>query len=494
MTVTPPTDTHADAGRSFARLLGASLAIWGLALALLSARAVVWLAEGRATSGLVLLGVVVLGRMLGAGVSEEWTTRAAARQRHRYRRVVTTLMVRPRREGERGRSDLAHAIEDVSSLPALDVLSASARVASLGLIVLFWTAGFLPLAIVVALLGVAVPLYLRAGRRSNAMDADFRTRRAVLESRQLELIGHAPDLRALGAVSYGANEIAAISDSEHMIVERAVRVSLSSSLVTEFLAGVSVGLVAMVVGFGLLDGRISLLRALIAVLVTAELFGHVRRYGVAFHRREDATSAQAVLDAHDPLDVSSDGTLLEVEALTTHASDSRVDLRVKRGDRVLVTGPSGSGKTTLLHTLIGWSAPREGAVRRGTAPIAYVSAESPLLSQSLWDNLTLGEAYERGVVRTLLARLGLDTDRFADLDHRLDADGRGLSNGERVRLVLARALLARPALILLDDVAGVLDVANRERVSRVLNEHTDVAIIEATVDAPLLDAHQVVMT
>ncbi|HET9088838.1 MAG TPA: ATP-binding cassette domain-containing protein [Acidimicrobiales bacterium] len=492
--MTPPADANPDAGRSFARLLGASLALWGLALALLSARAVVWLAEGRVTSGLVLLGVVVLGRLLGAEMSEAWTAYAAARLRHRYRRVVTTLMVRPRREGERGRSDLAHAIEDVSSLPALDVLSASARVASLGLVVLFWAAGLLPLAIVLALLGVAVPLYLRAGRRANAMDADFRARRNVLESRQLELISHAPDLRALGAVAYGANEIAAISDSEHVIVERAVRVSLSSSLVTEFLAGVSVGLVAMVVGFGLLDGRITLLRALIAVLVTAELFGHVRRYGVAFHRREDVTTARAVLDACDTFEITSAGTLLDVEALTTHASDARVDLRVERGDRVLVTGPSGSGKTTLLHTLIGWTAPREGVVRRGAAPIAYVSAESPLLSQSLWDNLTLGEAHERDDVRALLVRLGLDTDRFADLDLRLDADGRGLSSGERVRLVLARTLLARPALILLDDVAGVLDVANRELVSRLLNEHADVAIIEATVDAPLLDAHQVVMT
>jgi ATP-binding cassette subfamily C protein CydD len=127
------------------------------------------------------------------------------------------------------------------------------------------------------------------------LSAQYLQRRNVLESRQLELLHHAPELRALGAVTYGANEIAAISDSEHVIALRAIRVALESSLVTEFLSGVSIGLVAMVVGFGLLDGRLDLFHALVAVLVTAELFLHVRRYGAEFHRREDAAASLFLL-------------------------------------------------------------------------------------------------------------------------------------------------------------------------------------------------------
>jgi ATP-binding cassette, subfamily C, bacterial CydD len=96
-------------------------------------------------------------------------------------------------------------------------------------------------------------------------------------------------------VEYGANEIAAISDSEHAIAMRAIRVALESSLVTEFLSGVSIGLVAMVVGFALLGGRITLEHALIAVLVTSEIFTHVRRYGVEFHRREDSERSLATV-------------------------------------------------------------------------------------------------------------------------------------------------------------------------------------------------------
>ena len=106
---------------------------------------------------------------------------------------------------------------------------------------------------------------------------------------------HTTELRALGAVELGANEIAAISDSEHAMAIRAIRVALESSLVTEFLSGVSIGLVAMVVGFALLGGRVSLEHALIAVLVTGEIFTHVRRYGVEFHRREDAERSRELL-------------------------------------------------------------------------------------------------------------------------------------------------------------------------------------------------------
>jgi ABC-type molybdenum transport system ATPase subunit/photorepair protein PhrA len=61
-----------------------------------------------------------------------------------------------------------------------------------------------------------------------------------------------------------------------------------------------------------------------------------------------------------------------------------------------------------------------------------------------------------------------------------------MSSGERVRLVLARALLAEPTLLVLDDLAGVLDPDARDHVRAVLDGRAELAIIEATVDTPLL--------
>jgi ABC-type transport system involved in cytochrome bd biosynthesis fused ATPase/permease subunit len=85
-----------------------------------------------------------------------------------------------------------------------------------------------------------------------------------------------------------------------------------------------------------------------------------------------------------------------------------------------------------------------------------------------------------------LTSLGLSGPRFDDLDAALLADGRGLSTGEKVRLVLARALLADAELLFIDDVAGVLDDDARRLVRRVLDEHPMLCVVEATVDTPLL--------
>lgn len=482
----PPTIT---AFKRSSQLLGAFYALAGLALAALSALAITKLAQGRIGSGALLLVVSLTVRWMLTLAYDQWSARSARTLRDQWRCQIVTHLRAPRREGERSRGDLALAVEQVSLAPALDVLAVSARVAVLGLALVFWAAGWLATGIIVALLALAIPLYQRAGRRSAALALDYNQRRNVLETRQLELLHHAPELRALGAVGYGADEIAAISDSEHSLALRAIRVALGSSLVTEFLSGVSVGLVAMVVGFALLGGRIALLRALIAVLVTSELFGHVRRYGVEFHRREDADAAGALLD-YTPLVVAPtrEGLAIDAHDLVTEANPRPLRFSVSPADRLLVTGPSGSGKTTLLHTLLGWRRPVAGELQRTHAPVAYVSTESSLVSGSLWDNLTLGADADEDVVRELLGELDLVGPRFDDLSEALLADGRGMSAGERVRLLVARALLARPALLLLDDVAGVLDHAARGALARVLDSQRELAIIEATVDTPVLAA------
>ena len=236
-----------------------------------------------------------------------------------------------------------------------------------------------------------------------------------------------------------------------------------------------------------MNGTIQLQNALVAVLVTSEVFGQVRRYGSEFHRREDAEKSIALLSLDEvaPRGASSN-ELLRASELRFEAQTSPIDVRVTAGTKLLITGASGSGKTRLLHTLLGWRRPVSGEILLSATSIGFVSPDSALLSGSLWQNVTLGAHHDMSVVAALLSDLGLDSDRFGDLEGVLLADGRGISSGERVRIVLARALLAGSQLIVLDDIAGVLDQESRKSVQNVLNTFSNTAIIEATVDTPIL--------
>ncbi len=281
--------------RRTAAILGVVVTTVGIALALLTALGIDRLAARRVGEGIGWLALVVAGRWVSGEALDAWFARVGSRLRQHWRSVILAFFVRPRATTS-SPVQIADAIDTVVDEPRLAVVRASAQASILALVVVFATGGWQALSIVVVLLAVAVPLYQRAGTRAAAFDDDYRERRARLGERQLELLAHAPELRALGAVHYGAEEIAALSASEHQVALRAIRSALGSSLVTEFLGGVSVGLVAMDVGFGLLNGHLSLLRALVCVLVTSEFFSHVRRYGVEFHRREAIEAAGERLD------------------------------------------------------------------------------------------------------------------------------------------------------------------------------------------------------
>jgi ABC-type transport system involved in cytochrome bd biosynthesis fused ATPase/permease subunit len=487
VTPAPPDASREVTFTASARLFGALSALAGLASALLLAVGLNHLAQRQVSSGIwLVLAALALRFLVSVGVGR-WHDHASAAIRLYWRTLLPQRLTRPRSERERSRGDLALAVEQVANAPLMLQLESSAVLSLAGLIILAWAGGWLALTITVALLLLAAPLYRRAGRRSESMAAEYVARRSLLEQRQLELLYHTSELRALGAVDYGANEIAAISDSEHAIAIRAIRVALGSSLVTEFLSGVSIGLVAMVVGFALLGGRISLSHALIAVLITSEVFVSVRRFGVEFHRREDAARSLAVLaDSTTVLASHATSDVLVATNVQTEFNDREVNFVLRAGERLVVTGPSGSGKTTLLQTLLSWRVPRRGDVARTSDGVGHVSVESSLLSGTLRDNLTLGVALDDRDVTSCLSSLGLIGPRFTDLDTTLLADGGGISTGERVRLVLARCLLTNPSLLVLDDIAGVLDVDARDCVLDALDAYPHLAIVEATVDTPLM--------
>lgn len=116
--------------------------------------------------------------------------------------------------------------------------------------------------------------------------------------------------------------------------------------------------------------------------------------------------------------------------------------------------------------------------------VGVVTVATSLGDGRLRDILTLNTTPDHDDVVNVLREVGLEVD----LDRSVSPDGVGLSSGERVRLLIARALLHHAALLVLDDITGLLDEPNRQLVREALARRPGLAVIEATVDEPALTA------
>jgi heme exporter protein A len=179
---------------------------------------------------------------------------------------------------------------------------------------------------------------------------------------------------------------------------------------------------------------------------------------------------------------------------------SEVDFAVRAGAVLLLTGPNGSGKSTLLRLLAGLLRPAAGMLTWGGANVfadlpahasrvAYVGhldAVKPGLTAA--ENLRFAARLSGGVVLDALTAVGLE-----DLG---ELPARMLSAGQRRRLALARFVLSRAPLWLLDEPTLGLDAASVDRFGAMLNAHRaggGMAVAATHLPLPVGDATELVL-
>lgn len=223
------------------------------------------------------------------------------------------------------------------------------------------------------------------------------------------------------------------------------------------------------------------------------------------------TARLAALDALDPTgatpQANADGTPHPVAPVILHG----VSFGVPRGQRTALVGPSGSGKSTILALIERFYDPTSGTINLGGIDIrgldrtdlrdqiGYVEQDAPVLAGSLRDNLRLGspEATDEQCI-AVLREVNLTTvlERTPlGLDAPVGEEGVMLSGGERQRLAIARALLAAPPILLLDESTSSLDGVNeqlmREAIDRISVDRT--LLIIAHRLSTVVDSDQIVV-
>lgn len=152
-----------------------------------------------------------------------------------------------------------------------------------------------------------------------------------------------------------------------------------------------------------------------------------------------------------------------------------ISFKAKRGDSVGIIGSTGSGKSSLINLVGGFYTPSEGDVivggintkndpeKRLLSTVSVVGQKAALFSGTVRSNVLVGKRNATDVeIREALHLSQADelvTEERGGLDAPVAQNGKNLSGGQRQRLTIARALVSRPEILILDDSASALDLA-----------------------------------
>ena len=332
---------------------------------------------------------------------------------------------------------------------------------------------------------------------------------AQLSGRFLDWLRGTATLQRLYAVGHASQDIDASAEAYRMRTMSVLKIAFLNTAALELLAALSIALLAVYLGFGLIGilpwqknmVPVPYQSALFLLLLAPEFYAPLRQLGADYHVKAQAEGAIAELSPLLAFE-SAENTKANPFILTTppaidadniwvnHQQRTRLtplSFAIAAGERLAIVGQSGSGKSTLLQIFLGFCA-YQGDIfidnqnfntinsTQFRHQIAYLSQQTMLLPMSIADNLRLPDpTASDDKLWQILAQVGLKPLIKAlpnQLDTQLGERGSGLSGGQQRRLAIAQLLLQDAHLWLLDEPTEHLDSDTAAEINALLQQVT----------------------
>lgn len=283
---------------------------------------------------------------------------------------------------------------------------------------------------------------------------------------------------------------------------KVLRIAFISAFMLEFISTLSIAIIAVNIGLRLIYGHVEFLPVFFILLIAPQFYQPFRQFGSAFHDAMNGITASseiyAMIDKLNCIKESmanlkfDDADMVQIELKNVYYKYQDSDkwaiddlsLKIEKGKQLVLTGDNGAGKSTLFKLLLGIEKCQSGEIlindynladldkQWWQGQIGWVAQEPYIFSATIRENITLGRDFNLKEIEHICQLVNLD-EFIKSLPQGYDTEitsAMNLSSGQKRRLGLARALIGRPKLLLLDEPMENLDVYNEKLIQRILSD------------------------